>query len=152
MKIPNALTLAEIQSAFRDIEESLYGLETGVIPLHGGRVTGAGKPLDAFDYIRKFDLDTESSDLRDEIDALKVKLAQLQREIIAAGAATVTVPIGTISVDDAAIYHQTVDGEGIPAVMVLAGAVPESDQGMYAYADTDEDMYSTGDLSNYRFP
>jgi hypothetical protein len=57
MNLPTELTLPALRQALHDIHTVLRPLQAGVVDLRGGRIIGAGKPIDAKDYVRKFDLD-----------------------------------------------------------------------------------------------
>lgn len=56
MSIPTQFTLAEIQSAFRDVYQKLEPLRSGNIDLSGRRIVGAGSAVGKFDYVTRFDL------------------------------------------------------------------------------------------------
>ena len=84
MKIPSSLTLAEIQTSFRDAQQAIRALEIGMIPLKGGRVTDAGKPINPFDYVRKYDLEAA-------IRNLNVTIIDIERTVV-----RMTQPVTTI--------------------------------------------------------
>lgn len=62
---------------------------------------------------------------------------------------TNTINIGLITNPDAAIFHQYPDTEEMAEIMALTGVNPESDAVLYEYHETESDMFSSGDLSDY---
>lgn len=56
MKIPQRLTLAEIQGCFQDIQRIIRQIEHPPWDMHGQRVSNGGRAVDAFDFVTKFDV------------------------------------------------------------------------------------------------
>lgn len=56
MIIPQQLTLSEIQRSFQSLQSILSPFESSPYNLAGRRIGGAGKAVDDFDYVTKFDV------------------------------------------------------------------------------------------------
>ena len=98
MNLPAELTLPEIRKAFQDIHAALKPLISGVIDLNGGRVIGAGKPVQAKDYVRQFDLEERIKPIERRSNMTETRMATALR---IQGA----VRIGTYAVRGAALTH-----------------------------------------------
>ena len=81
MRIPSTLSLAAVQSSLKDVQSAIRPLETGLIELKGGRVTGAGKPINGFDYVRKYDLDIAVRQIQTALDELKSKVSDIEEQL-----------------------------------------------------------------------
>lgn len=55
--IPNELTLAAMQAAFRDLSQKIDALTVRNVDLNGRRVINAGKAVQPFDYVRKIEVE-----------------------------------------------------------------------------------------------
>lgn len=80
MRIPTSVVLESIQASFRDVQLALRPIETGLISLRGGRIMDAGKPVNDFDYVRKFDMDAAITDLIEEIKDLKKRISKIEAQ------------------------------------------------------------------------
>lgn len=87
-RIPQNLTLEEIQQAFRDVHAKVDPLLIPNVDLQGRRIQGAGKAIAPRDYITKQELDTAIIGLRPVSAPVRVA--------IAAGTATTPTPTNTL--------------------------------------------------------
>jgi hypothetical protein len=157
MRIPQTLSLIEIQAAFREIQAALQPFLSGNPDFTGRRITNAGEPISAFDYARKIDVEASVEGLvQKAVQKLPSGLLSAATEIRAGAYATRGAATGHANQLFLASDRDYVAFFSNGAIWVWAGGVhrdtfanrptPTSDETNYTYeaTDTEQRFFWTG--------